>query len=197
MRKYSLLLLLSVSLPFVLAACCEPASKDSRPVVVDSLFQRTTGFDIDRARNLNKPLGAAPDSGYYPIYTLAVHNSGSQDDMITLRFRSQYVLTTGSALGFDITRNVPADSTVLFRTPTPVPDSITSLERITYAYAPDTLPLMSDAYFGFFVSTPDSTTIAREHATISVFYGAIDNGGEGCNTPATEKPVATGSFQDR
>lgn len=199
MRKLSLfLLLLGITPAFFVSSCCEPSTKDSRPMIIDSLFSRTTGFDLDLQRT---PAGGIPDSGYYPIYTFAIRNDGAQDDIFTLRFRSQYTISdqtgSGRPLGFDISQTVPAGATVFFRTPTPVPDSITSRERITYTPTQDTLPLMSRAYLGFFATTPDSTKLRYENAAVSVLYGAIDNGAEGCNTPATSKPVQIGGIQDK
>jgi hypothetical protein len=198
MRKLPLLLLMLSAAPLVLSSCCEPASKDSRPSLIDSLFSRSVGYDLDLQRT---PAGGKADSGYYPIYTFAIHNDGSQDDIFTLRFRSQYTISdqtaSGRPLGFDISQTVPAGQTVLFRTPTPLPDSITSRERITFTPTQDTLPLMSRAYLGFFATTPDSTKLRYENAMVSVLYGAIDNGAEGCNTPATSKPVLIGAIQDK
>lgn len=187
MRNSLFLIAALGAVSILISSCCTPASKDSQPVLVDSLFSRSTFWDIDINATADNAPGAKPDSGYYPVYTFGVYNSGSQDDLFTLRVRSQYTLTSGTPLGFDISRMVPAHSTVLFRTPTAIPDTITSLERITYPHLTDTLPLMSYAYYGFFASTPDSTTLGDERATVSVLYGAIDNGAEGCNTPATQK----------
>jgi hypothetical protein len=180
-----------------LSSCCEPATKDSRPVFVDSLFSRTPVWEFDRIASSNNEPGTTPDSGYYPVYTFGIRNAGSQDDQFTLRIRSQYTLTDGTPIGFDITRMVPAQTTVLFRTPTAVPDSITSHERITYAHLVDTLPHMSLAYIGFFTSTPDSTMVQFENPQISVFYGAIDDGPEGCSTPATSKQVSLPPYYSR
>jgi hypothetical protein len=169
-----------------LSSCCEPATKNSMPSVIDSLFQASHGHDVDIFTTGNSTI---PDSGYYPIYTFGIENTGSEDDDFTIQLR--YNAAGGLIAGFDITKHVPAGKTVLFKTPVMPPDSITI--NATYFYpnltVADTNPPMAEAYFGLFKQTPDSIKIQLMRPTITILYGAINNGPEACNTPAASYPV--------
>src|ERR1041385_3231257 len=99
-------------LSFWLAACCEPAHKDAQPLVIDSLFQESSGRDLDVYTAQNITHAQRADSAYFPIYTFGIKNSGTQDDVFTLHFRK--TLYAGFIAGFDITKHVPAGATVLF-----------------------------------------------------------------------------------
>jgi hypothetical protein len=170
----------------VLSSCCEPAHKNSSPYVVDSLFQETYGRDIDFI---------GKDSAYYPIYTFGIQNTGTADDNFTLQLR--YGLTSsGWTSGFDITKHVPAGAVVLFQTPTPFPDSLT--ENATYAYVfPDTGLNIDEIYYGLSFQNTDSAEIHALQPTLSIVYGSIDNGPEGCNTRASTMSMSVNSLPVR
>jgi hypothetical protein len=183
LRSSLITLLCAAALSAVLESCCEPAHKDASPYVVNSMFQETYGRDIAL---VNQPFHGIPDSAYFPIYTFGIQNTGTQDDDFTLQLRA-------NGGGFDITRHVPAGQVVLFRTPTAVLDSITSNERFSYVIT-DTNPNIDEIYYGLSFQTTDSTKIESVHPTLSIVYGAIDNGPEGCNTPASITSVSTDSL---
>ena len=189
-------LLLIVSLSALLAACCEPAHKDSQPVMIDSLFSQTASPDIDIYRMF---IYQTKDSipGYFPIYTFGIKNAGSQDDDFTLRIRYN---GADVPAGFDITKRVPAGQTVLFRTPTPQGDSSAhytyALSGIVIA-ANDSTPTMDYAYYGFTQSSKDSVKLRFLRPTLQVIYGAIDNGPEACNTPASTQDINIDQFPDK
>lgn len=182
MVRYSLITLVCAA---GFAACCEPVHKNSAPYVVNSMFQETYGRDIDVAR---QPLSGIPDSAYFPIYTFGVQNTGTDDDDFTLMFRAR-------GGGFDITRRVGAGQVVLFKTPNAVLDSITMNER--FAYTNDTSPNLDLIYYGMSFQTTDSAEIHSLQPTISIVYGAVDNGPEGCNTPASTASVVIDSLPVR
>ncbi|HEY3874393.1 MAG TPA: hypothetical protein VGM92_02870 [Candidatus Kapabacteria bacterium] len=162
-----------------LSSCCQPAHKDANPVMIDSLFQTSYGRDLD-FYNSNPE---AIDSAYYPIYTFGIQNAGTADDHFTLQF--QRLLSNGIVTGFSITRLVPAGQTVLFRTPTAAPDSITSQETFAYFAVTDTIPNIDEIYDGLSFQTTDSAKIQSINPSLTIVYGSIDNGPEGCNTPAS------------
>ncbi len=187
MVRYSLLILLSAAASAtMLASCCEPTHKNSSPYMVNSMFQETYGRDIDVAR---QSLSGIPDSAYYPIYTFGIQNTGTDDDDFTLQFRA-------NGGGFDITRHVPAGQVVLFKTPTAVLDSITANERFVYAVS-DTSPNIDWIYYGMSFQTTDSAEIHSLRPTLSIVYGGIDNGPEGCNTPASTESMNIDSLPVR
>ncbi len=186
MVRFSLIVLLAAS-SAMFASCCEPAHKDSSPYVVNSMFQETYGRDIDR---VHQPLSGVPDSAYYPIYTFGIQNTGTEDDDFTLQLRA-------NGKGFDITRHAPAGQVVLFRTPTAVLDSITANEQFNYVGISDTSPNIDRIYEGMSFQTTDSAEIHSLRPTLSIVYGAIDNGPEGCNTPASMMSVDIDSLPVR
>ena len=157
----------------LLGSCCEPLQKNSQPQVIDSLFTQTYGYDLDlfRSDNTTPP---QIDSGYYPIYTFAIKNTGTESDTYTLSLR------LGGA-GFDITKQVAAGQIGYFRTPTAVPDSFTAGAVYSFpALAPaDSNPPIPNAYRGLFALGPDSTRIRNLQPSITLTYGAIEKGTEG------------------
>lgn len=183
MLKY---LFLAIGCAAGLASCCEPAHKNASPYVVNSMFQETYGRDIDLAR---QPFHGIADSAYFPIYTFGIQNTGTQDDDFTLQLRA-------NGGGFDITRHVPAGQVVLFRTPTVVLDSITSNERLSYVIT-DPNPNIDEIYYGMSFQSTDSVEIHSLNPTISIVYGTINNGPEGCNTPASTASVNVDSLPTR
>ena len=173
----------------VFSSCCEPSHKNSNPVIIGSLFQESYGRDLDLYQQIQSS-STKPDSAWYPIYTFGVANTGTADDRFTLQIRyTNNTNSSGPQLGgFDITRDVPAGDTLLFQTPVPVPDSITLKETFFYPRlsSTDTSPNVDRAYFFFSVQDTDSVEIHFARPTIDILSGAIDNGPEGCNTPASQ-----------
>jgi hypothetical protein len=169
----------------VLSSCCQPSHKDSSPYVVNADFQETYGRDLD--------LYDAPpvDSAYYPIYTFGIQNTGTADDYFTLQ-----VLYRNDTVGYSITRFVPAGQIVLFQSPVAIPDSNTL--NATYSYViQDTNPNTDEIYFGLSFPDTASAEIHSAQPSISILYGAINNGPEGCNTPASSMTVDIDSLPKR
>ena len=183
LRFSAIILMCAAASSAMLASCCEPAHKNASPNVVSSMFQETYGRDIDLA---HQPGHGIPDSAYFPIYTFGIQNTGTQDDDFTLQLRA-------NGGGFDITRHVPAGQVVLFRTPTAVLDSITANEQFTYVIT-DINPNIDEIYTSMSFQTTDSAEIHTLNPTLSIVYGAIDNGVEGCNTPASITSVSIDSL---
>jgi hypothetical protein len=204
-RKISLIWVFAVvAAVFFIAAgissCCQPAHKNSNPVVIDSLFQETYGRDADEYQVLESGSNVT-DSAWYPIYTFGIANTGTADDDFTLQIR--YINNTVSGNpqtgGFDITRHVPAGDTVLFRTPVGVPDSITKYETFFYPVLPatDTTPNVDFAYFYLSFQSSDSAEIHFMRPSIDILSGVINNGPEACNTPASQMNVDPNSLPYR
>ncbi|HWF43246.1 MAG TPA: hypothetical protein VG537_01265 [Candidatus Kapabacteria bacterium] len=189
--RFSFILLALGLWAAALSSCCQPGHKNSQPVVVDSLFQESYAYDLD-IYSTQLANGIGSDSGYHPIYTFGIANTGPDDDDFTLQIRL-------NGAGFDITKHVPAGDTVLFETPVAPPNSITMNAKYFYPIlaVADTIPLMPEAYYGMFVPSPDSTKIRSLRPDVRVLYGAIDNGPEACNTPPSEYNVNIDALPDR
>jgi len=147
------------------------------------MFQETYGRDIDLSTG---------DSAYYPIYTFGIQNTGTADDDFTLQLRYRQ-----GTVGFDITKHVPAGAIVLFQSPLITSDSIT--QNATYAYVgfQDTVPNIDEIYYGMSFHSTDSAEVHTMQPTITIVYGSIDNGPEGCNTPASTSSVNITSLPSR
>ncbi len=157
--------------------------------MVNSLFQETYGRDLD-IFNQNYTTGAI-DSAYYPIYTFGIQNTGTADDYFTLQ-----LLYRNDTVGYSITKLVPAGQIVLFQSPLVFPDSNTL--NATYTYAVGDTALNTDLInFGLSFQSTDSAEIHSMQPMISVIYGAINNGPEGCNTPASTMIVNVDSLPIR
>ena len=182
-RTPPLFALLAVSaMAGLFASCCEPAHRNSSVAIVDSLFQEQHGYDIDlfTTRYLNN---GVTDSGYYPIYTFGVTNTGTEDDLFTMHIR--YYSSTVNGAAIDITKAVKAGQTVLFRTPTIPKDPLATYAFPVFSNPSDSTMPLSSEYYGFFVNAPDSTEIHTMRPQITIEYGAINNGPEACNTPSS------------
>ena len=168
--------------------------------MIDSLFQETYGRDIDVYQQLESGSNI-PDSAWYPIYTFGIANTGTADDDFTLQIRyTNNSLSTGSQTGgFDITRHVPAGDTVLFQTPVPIPDSITMKETFFYPALTitDTSPNIDFAYLFLSFQDTDSAEIHFTQPLIDILSGAINNGPEACNTPASQLNISPISLPKR
>ncbi len=155
--------------------------------MVNSLFQETYGRDFD----LYNASFITVDSAFYPIYTFGIQNTGTADDYFTLE-----LLARAGTVGYTITKFVPAGQVVLFQSPLAVPDSLT--ENATYTYASgDTTPNTDVIYNGLSFQSKDSAEIHAVQPMISIVYGAINNGPEGCNTPASTMTVDIDSLPTR
>jgi hypothetical protein len=155
--------------------------------MVNSLFQETYGRDLD----LYNSNAIAVDSAYYPIYTFGIQNIGTADDDFTLQ-----LLSRQGTVGYSITKHVPAGQVVLFQSPLVFPDSNTL--NATYAYVvSDTSPNIDEIYDGLSFQSTDSAEIHAMQPMISIIYGAINNGPEGCNTPASTMSVDVDSLPIR
>ena len=160
----------------LLASCCEPGHRNSLPASVDSAFQETYAYDLDV---YNTQVTGVTDSGYHPIYTFGVKNTGTEDD----DFRLNIVMPNGAEI--DIIKHVKAGAVQLFQTPTsPLDSSARYIIPFYTAPADTSLPLARD-YYGFFSPTPDLTEIHLARPTVTVAYGEINSGPEACNTPAS------------
>jgi hypothetical protein len=174
----------------LLSSCCQPSHKDSSPYVVNSLFQETYGRDLDLYNQ--DTTTETVDSAYYPIYTFAIQNTGTADDQFTLQLTYRQGI-----VGYTITKLVPAGQVVLFQSPLAVPDSIT--ENATYSYLAfqGANPNIDIIYDGLSFQSTDSAEIHAMQPTVSIIYGLIDNGPEGCNTPASTMSVNIDSLPTR
>lgn len=190
-----ILSLIPILLGFWFAACCEPGHRDAQPVVIDSLFQRSYGKDLDVYTAQQITNAQLADSAYFPIYTFAIKNSGSQDDNFTLSIRKTRF--AGFVVGFDITKHVPAGATVLFQTPLIPRDSSATYYFPILVNPTDTNFTIDKAYYGLQASTPDSTRIRYIRPSVTITYGAIDNGPEACNTPASTQTIDINELPDR
>jgi len=156
-----------VLLGAVVSSCCEPKSKDSFPFVIDSSYADTAIYD-QYLFGLNEG-GLPPDSGFRPVYSLDIKNTGSEADTFTLRYSR---IGNGFLIPIEVKKFVPPGQTVTFTT------------RNDFS---DTSDISSSLYYGsFFVLTRDSITITRMRPSVTITYGGIDNGPEECNTaPST------------
>ena len=185
-----ILALVGCTCMIMISSCCQPSHKDSSPYMVNSVFQETYGRDLD-LYNQGTTTGAL-DSAYYPIYTFGIQNTGTADDNFTLQ-----LLSRGGTVGYSITKLVPAGKVVLFRSPRDIPDSITQNATYSYFGFQDTLPNIDEIYYGQSFQTTDSAEIHSMQPMISIVFGSIDNGPEGCNTPASTMSVNVDSLPRR
>lgn len=137
--------------------------------MVYSLFQESYGRDLDLYNQ--DPTTDNVDSAYYPIYTFGIQNTGTADDNFTL----QLTCRQGTE-GYSITKRVPAGQVVLFQSPLAIPDSNTVNATYSYIGFQDTLPNIDEIYYGESFQSIDSAEIHAMQPTISIIYGAIDNG---------------------
>jgi hypothetical protein len=173
----------------ILSSCCQPSHKDSSPYVVNSLFQESYGRDLDLYNQ--DTLNGVVDSAYFPIYTFGIQNTGTADDQFTLQ-----LLSRQGTVGYSITKLVRAGQVVLFQTPLGIADSITQNATYTYAVS-DTSPNLDEINYGLSFQSTDSAEIHTMQPMISIIYGSINNGPEGCNTPASTLSVNVDSLPFR
>ena len=145
----------------LLQSCCEPRQRNSQPLVIDSLYSDSAVKD-----QVSPLFGQPGDSGYYPIYSLGVKNVGAEADTFTVRFlRLGYY--------FELKDFVQPGQISIFRSPGPLKDTASPNAQLYY--------------YSFFVTTPDSVAISKMRPDVTIQFGGIYNGPEGCNSdPETQ-----------
>lgn len=157
------ILLLAVSIQ----SCCEPEYRNSFPRVLYDTYRDTMVYD------LMPPTGDTiirSDSGYYPIYEFAVKNEGTDADSFTM-----IIGNFGYGPG-PITKYVAGGETVIFRT-AEGPISDTGANRA------------QNLFYTFFSKDTNSLHIQELRPYLAFRYGEVNNGDEGCNTPASEVEI--------
>ncbi len=170
MQKHILLTLLVLTLGLFLGACCDPKPSNSMPMVIDSTFKDTTVKDVyDRLTP-----GADPtDSGFYPIYSIDVKNTGTDADTFKLTYERN---RNGFVIPIVVQQYMLPGETKTFRTVGPIADH--------------GVPETSDiTYYSFFVRTPDSTSIHVENPTVKIHYGKTQNDAESCGSAGEDLNV--------
>ena len=161
-RLFPLLFLVSASAAIVWSGCCDPNPKNSLPLVLDSTYTDTAIKDID-FRFLNKT-----DSGFYPIYSIDIMNTGIESDTFTLTYKriryNQWLLPVV------VKQFVPAGEVRTFRTEGPIPEH----------GAPNT---SDEVYVSFFAKTADSMAINVMNPEVTLTYGSTETGDESCGSP--------------
>jgi hypothetical protein len=157
---------------FFISSCCDPVPKNSLPLVIDTSYTDTA---IRDAIDVTIPGDIPPDpldSGYYPIYSLDIKNTGTEADT----FKISYLRATGS-FGIPLTAQqyVLPGETKTFRTYGPIPSN--SLDSAKYRY------------LDFFVRTADSISLSVIQPTITIHYGESPNGAEQCGSPGKDITV--------
>ena len=153
--------LLLLSLSALLASCCTPRQRQSLPQVILGSYSDTAIYDV-------LPTGKPTDSGFYPLYQLSITNVGSEADTFGLQY-------SRGGYGYEVDQYVTPGATAIFRTPGPISD--TSSPRAQYLY------------YSFFVASKDSIPISKMRPSVSVRYGSVYNGPEGCNSEPLLLPV--------
>ena len=155
----------------ILSACCVPAQKNSFPTVIDTSYNDTAvkdAIDIVSVDSLFNPL----DSGYYPVYSLDIKNTGSDADTFYLSYSR---IRNGYLVPLTVQQYIQGGETKTFKTYGPSPSN-----------SPDTVKAR---YYSFYVKTIDSTSLFVLQPTISIHYGQSPNGPEQCGSPGTDLPV--------
>jgi hypothetical protein len=156
---------------FILSACCEPAQKNSFPMVIDTSYNDTAikdAIDIINVDSTFNPL----DSGYYPVYSLDIKNTGTDADTFYLsysRVRNGYLVPLTSQ------QYIQGGETKTFKTYGPSPSN-----------PPDSIKVK---YYSFYVKTPDSISLFKLQPQINIHYGQTPNGAEQCGTAGKDISV--------
>lgn len=151
-------------------SCCEPEFKDSAPVVLFDSYRDSVVKDL-------LPEGQAAhvtDSAFYPIYEFQVRNSGTEADSFT-------VVIGKNGFDFSMKKLVLGGETVTFRTPGPLSDTA-AIPAQWY-------------YFSMFRRDTADLPIQELDPDISIIYGEVYKGDEGCNTPASRTDVDARLFR--
>lgn len=157
---------------FVLSACCEPVAKNSFPQVIDTSYNDTAVKDA-----IDLPVQGFPppdplDSGYYPVYSLDIKNTGTEADTFYLSYshpRNGYVIPLYAQ------EFVQPGETKTFKTFGPSPSN-----------SPDSIKAK---YYCFYVKTLDSISLFVLQPQISIHYGQSPNGAEQCGSAGKDITV--------
>ena len=167
-----------LSLGIFFTACCDPKLRDSMPLVIDSTFSDTAIKDVfDRFSPNANPL----DSGYYPIYSINIKNTGTEADTFQLSY--ERVGRSGYFLPVVVRQFVQPGEVKTFTTPGPIPDH-------------GNLPTSDFTYISFFVHPSDSTKIHKENPTVTIHYGTTQNDVESCGSKGQDMNVDISKWKD-
>jgi len=168
-KKYFFLVITFAA--FLLGSCCEPAQKNSFPVVIDTSYDDTAVKDAIDISSIDFPFDPL-DSGYYPVYYLDIKNTGTDADTFYLsysRVRNGYIQPLIAQ------QYIQAGETKTFKTYGP-----------SLSNAPDSVKIK---YYAFYVKTLDSTSLFTLQPKITVHYGQTPNGAEQCGSPGKDITV--------
>ncbi|MDP4230609.1 MAG: hypothetical protein Q8916_09430 [Bacteroidota bacterium] len=170
LHRRSFLLPLGIGL-FILSSCCVPKEKNSFPMVIDTSYTDTAVKDAIDIQNVDVPLDPF-DSGYYPVYSLDIKNTGSEGDTFYLTYSR---VRNGYLVPLTAQQYVGAGETKTFRTYGPSPSN-----------PPDTVKVK---YYSFYVKTLDSISLFVLQPQITIHYGQSPNGPEECGSAGKDITV--------
>ena len=157
---------------FVLSACCEPAPRNSFPVVIDTSYTDTAVKDAIDLTLQGFPQPDPLDSGYYPVYSLDIKNTGTDDDNFFLSYTR---IRNGFIDSLSVQQLVKAGETKTFRTYGPIPSNSQDSAKFRY--------------YTFYVHTLDSIALSVMQPAISIHYGQSPNGPGQCGSPGKDISV--------
>jgi hypothetical protein len=160
LKAFAALAILSLAMQ----SCCEPEFRNSKPKVLFDTYRDSMVFDKLPAAIADH----VTDSAFYPIYEFSVKNEGSEADTFEM------TIGTGG-LGFRMRQFALPGEIVTFRTPGPLADTAN--------------PNAQDLYFTFFRRDTNDLHIQELQPFLSIKYGEVFKGDEGCNTPASELEI--------
>lgn len=153
---------------FILSACCEPGQKNSFPFVIDTSYTDTAVKD---AIDIQIPIDPL-DSGYYPIYSLDIKNTGAEADTFLLSYTRT---RNGYAIPLYVKQYVQPGETKTFKTYGPIPSNSDDSAKVNF--------------YSFYVHTIDSISLFVLQPEISIHYGRTPNGPEQCGSPGKDIAV--------
>lgn len=169
MKRYSKYFFLTIGFTaFLLSSCCEPAQRNSLPQVIDTSYNDTAVKD---AVDIQEPIDPL-DSGYYPVYSLDIKNTGTEADTFTISYSR---VRNGYEIPLTASRYILPGETKTFRTYGPSPSN-----------PPDSIKVK---YYSFYVKTLDSISLTVLQPKITVHYGETPNGAEQCGSPGKDITV--------
>jgi hypothetical protein len=160
-----------LGLTLTLTSCCEPGIKDSFPVVDYTSYQDTVIKDV-LPFFMDSILPR--DSGYYPRFSFNIINAGGEADRFNIR-----IVRNGG--GFEVDTTIQGHDTIRFVSPPLLVDY--SVDPARYVY-----------YETFFERDSSLAHLSRMRPSITIQYGKIDLGPEGCNTEANTLVVSPENF---
>jgi hypothetical protein len=158
---------------FILSACCDPAQRKSFPTVIQTSYTDTAVKDAIDLSIQGFPPPDPLDSGYYPIYSLDIQNTGTEDDNFTLSYTR---IKNGFIDSLNVQQFVKAGETKTFKTYGPIPSN-----------SPDSAKALH--YYTFYVKTLDSIALSVMLPTMNIHYGESPNGPEQCGSPGKDISV--------